>query len=284
MANAVDSEVSGGPHAETAADVENGTGSARDGASTKRLTLTPLGVDQVPIHPELEALQQNPPAVDEFLREVFVEADAEIERSRKSIGKFKDEVEGGDGGKFPVEVAKWKSEGGRGVGTWFGRSSEHVEGKPVGFEELRACLMKGHERNEAEYTPAIYDVKTVLEWDLSGREVAWKDEQKEGTMKEIEMRSELIDAGSLGTNPNPNPALECVERGCMLMCMCVDSNADASYDARRYSRRSRLHCSARVFRQWQSLTCCSRRIHRRANPNRPLFFPSPHHCAKPCAA
>ncbi|CAI6341561.1 unnamed protein product [Periconia digitata] len=162
-------------------------------ASTKRLMLEPLNVHQVPAHPDLEGLQENPPTIEEFLRSLFVEADAEIERPRKSIGKFKDEIKDGEGNKFAVEVNKWKSEGEGSShhGTWFGRSSEHVEGRPVVFDELQACLMKGHERKEAEYTPAIYDVNTVLEWDMEG-EVRWKVQEtfdvRTGSMKEIEMR------------------------------------------------------------------------------------------------
>ncbi|PVI00373.1 hypothetical protein DM02DRAFT_394861 [Periconia macrospinosa] len=188
-----------GPHAQPPTTTTAGVVELDDGNSSpkrpswpKRLTLVPLDVHQVPVHPELEGHQKNSSTVDDFLRKLFVEADAEIDRPRKSIGRFKDEVDGGDGKKYAVEVLKWKSEYEGGRGTWFGRSSEHEEGKPAGFEELRKCLMKGHERNEAEYTPAIYDVNTVLEWGLEGQEVAWKvdgkDGVREGLMRDIEMR------------------------------------------------------------------------------------------------
>ena len=62
------------------------------------------------------------------------------------------------------------------------------------FEELSGCLMREHERHEAEYTPAIYDVNALVEWDFGEQEAAvvvvrGDGEKEERRVKDVEMRS-----------------------------------------------------------------------------------------------
>ncbi|KAF2644298.1 hypothetical protein P280DRAFT_229412 [Massarina eburnea CBS 473.64] len=139
------------------------------------LTLEPLGTNDLPLHPELHSWQIYPPSIEKFVGDVYAQAVTELDRPRKEIGVFKSEVE-----KTRVVVKKWKTDGSGGL-TWFGRTSEHEEGNLVAFTDLHACLMRGHEKNEAEYTPAIYDVNTLLEWDVEG--VLWG-----GRISDVEMR------------------------------------------------------------------------------------------------
>jgi hypothetical protein len=37
----------------------------------------------------------------------------------------------------------------------------------VSYEEMDGVLRENHDKNEMEYTPAIYDVNTVLEWEVN---------------------------------------------------------------------------------------------------------------------
>jgi hypothetical protein len=73
-----------------------------------------------------------------------------------------------NGTTYPIVVRKSKCKDDDGL-LWFGRCSEHSE---VGYEDLRDLLMRNHEKNEAGYTPAIYDVNVLLDWEehLKGME------------------------------------------------------------------------------------------------------------------
>ncbi|KAF1954018.1 hypothetical protein CC80DRAFT_595552 [Byssothecium circinans] len=179
-------ERSGNAAPASAGEEAGGVSSRAQNTAKKILTLEPFGPDDIPPHPDFQSQQTDPPPLHTFLNAVFIEAEKELAVPRTNIGKFKGSVSG-----TPVAVEKWKSsekiDGGDEI-VWFGRTSEHEEGKLVTFKELDACLMKGHEKHEAEYTPAVYDVNTLVEWDFGGEEMVWRAGEREGKMKDVEMR------------------------------------------------------------------------------------------------
>ncbi|KAL1595858.1 hypothetical protein SLS60_009548 [Paraconiothyrium brasiliense] len=75
------------------------------------------------------------------------------------MGEARESVDAA-GQKHPIVIEKLKKKDDV-EGTWFARRSLHEE---VSYEELDEVLRRNHERNEMEYTPAIYDVNTLLEW------------------------------------------------------------------------------------------------------------------------
>lgn len=122
----------------------------------KLLALLPLGVSQVPRHPELNHEQHSPPGVGAFVTQCLHEANEEDFSSFQKMGEARESVPGA--GAVVIEKLKKKD---KVEGTWFARRSFHEE---VSYEELDEVLRRDHERNEMEYTPAIYDVNTLLEW------------------------------------------------------------------------------------------------------------------------
>ncbi|KAJ4301239.1 hypothetical protein N0V90_003330 [Kalmusia sp. IMI 367209] len=151
-------------------------GLAAGGAETPRLLrLVPLGVNDVPEHLELAAAQSNAPSVSAFLAQCLREAGQEDFGGFAKTGEVKESV-AVSGGRFPVVVEKLKKKGEEG-GMWFGRRSVHAD--EVSFEELDAVVRTGHEKNEMEYTPAIYEANTLVEWGFG--------EAIEG-VKDVEMR------------------------------------------------------------------------------------------------
>ena len=178
-----------------AAEPDPGAGPQRSGADDEAsrprgggllLRLVPLGADEVPGHAELAGGRAEAPSLRGFLERCLAEAQAEDYAAFRKTGEVVERVggSGGDGGggeTFEVRVEKLKRREGGGE-TWFGRRSLHEEGKPVGFGELEGLVRKGHERGEMEYTPAIYDVNTLLEWTVGERDL-------EGVgMSEVELR------------------------------------------------------------------------------------------------
>lgn len=157
-------------------------GSSGARAGPRRLKLAPLSsCSDVPPHPELAASQKDAPELDAFLKGLYHEAEANDFSVFKKIGSAKSQV---DGHAVVVDKLKYQEKEEEGGELWFGRRSEHEQGKPVKFEELEIMLRKDHEKNEANYTPAIYDVNTVLEWDLKGKSLEW-EEQNDGTTTQL---------------------------------------------------------------------------------------------------
>ena len=144
-----------------------------------------LGPNDLPPHRDLASLQASPPDLSTFLQQLFREVHRHFAIQSSDIGTSKDSVTA-RGTSYPVVVHKTKCKDEEGL-LWFGRRSVHEEGKPVGFEELRNVLMRGHERNEAEYTPAIYDVNVLVDWevDLAGKTFPCEG----GDIGDVEMRS-----------------------------------------------------------------------------------------------
>jgi hypothetical protein len=154
---------------------------------TPKLKLQGLGPNDLPPHPDLASHQASPPELSLFLIRLLEEVQRHIEIKSTDIGTSKDSVTA-RGSAYPIVVHKTKCKDGEGL-LWFGRRSEHEEGKPVGFEELRGVMMRDHERNEAEYTPAVYGVNVLVDWkgELSGREFRWEG----GDVGDVEMRGEF---------------------------------------------------------------------------------------------
>ncbi|KAJ4344776.1 uncharacterized protein N0V89_012520 [Didymosphaeria variabile] len=140
----------------------------------KLLKLLPLGVSQVPRHSDLHAEQNSPPGVAAFVTQCLKEATEEDFSSFHKMGEARENVDT-DGKKHPIVIEKLKKKDDV-EGTWFARRSLHEE---VSYEELDEVLRKDHERNEMEYTPAIYDVNTLLEWHV--------DEEIEG-VRDVNIR------------------------------------------------------------------------------------------------
>ena len=144
----------------------------------KLLKLLPLNVNQVPWHPDLHAQEatHRPPALAGFVKQCLNEASEDGLATFQKMGEAKETYEVG-GKKRVVVVEKLKKRDDV-EGTWFARRSVHED---VSYEELDGVLRKQHERNEMEYTPAIYDVNTVLEWKV--------EEEIEG-VRDVELRGE----------------------------------------------------------------------------------------------
>lgn len=140
----------------------------------KLLALLPLGVSQVPQHPELGVDQHSPPGVGAFVTQCLHEANEEDFSGFQKMGEARESVSGA--GTVTIEKLKKKD---KVEGTWFARRSFHEE---VTYEELDEVLRKNHERNEMEYTPAIYDVNTLLEWHV--------EEEIEG-VRDVNIRCEF---------------------------------------------------------------------------------------------
>lgn len=155
-----------------AGHVEGGAGAL---PGRKLLALLPLGVSQVPMHPELSHEQHSPPGVGAFVMECLDEANEEDFSSFQRTGEARESVPGARA--IVIEKLKKKD---KVEGTWFARRSFHAE---ASYEELDEVLRKNHERNEMEYTPAIYDVNTLLEWHV--------EEQIEG-VKDVNIRSKCL--------------------------------------------------------------------------------------------
>lgn len=141
------------------------------------LKLLPLNVNQVPLHPELHAkqAQRHPPALSAFVTQCLNEANEEDFQNFQKTGEARETVDVA-GKKHPLSIEKLKKRDDV-EGTWFARRSLHDQ---VSYEELDGVLRKDHEKNEMEYTPAIYEANTVLEWQV--------EEQIEG-VKDVELRS-----------------------------------------------------------------------------------------------
>jgi hypothetical protein len=154
-------------------------GHAKGGAGAlpgrKLLALLPLGVSQVPRHDELSHEQHSPPGVGAFITQCLKEANEEDFSAYQRMGEARESVQAG-GKMHALVIEKFKKKDDV-EGTWFLRRSLHEE---VSYEELDEVLRKDHERNEMEYTPAVYDVNTLLEWRV--------DEEIEG-VRDVNIRS-----------------------------------------------------------------------------------------------
>ena len=146
----------------------------------KLLKLLPLNVNQVPYHPDLHAdgASHHPPALSSFLAQCLKEANEEDFSTFQRMSEARETYEA-EGKKYSVVIEKLKKKDDV-EGTWFARRSLHEE---VAFEELDGVLRKNHEKNEMEYTPAIYDANTVLVWRV--------EEEFEG-MSDVELRSKWL--------------------------------------------------------------------------------------------
>jgi hypothetical protein len=144
----------------------------------KLLALLPLGVSQVPRHAELSHEQHSPPGVGAFVMQCLNEANEEDFSSYQRMGEARESVQVG-GKRHAVVIEKFKKKD-HVEGTWFLRRSLHEE---VSYEELDGVLRKNHERNEMEYTPAIYDANTLLEWHV--------EEEIEG-VRDVNIRSKCL--------------------------------------------------------------------------------------------
>lgn len=142
----------------------------------KLLKLLPLNVNQVPWHADLHAAEatHRPPALAEFVKQCLEEASEDGLATFQKTGEVREVYEAG-GKKRSVVIEKLKKKDDV-EGTWFARRSLHED---VSFEELDGVLRRDHERNEMGYTPAIYDVNSVLEWRV--------EEEIEG-VREVELR------------------------------------------------------------------------------------------------
>ncbi|KAF2684842.1 hypothetical protein K458DRAFT_417704 [Lentithecium fluviatile CBS 122367] len=151
---------------------------------TPKLKLQALGPNELPWHPDLASHQTSPPDLSAFFEALFQEVRDHFNIPTSDIGTSKDSVTS-RGKTYPVVVHKTKCVDREGL-LWFGRRSEHEEGEPVGFENLRAVLMKEHERNEQEYTPAVYDVNVLVNWEgvVRGKDFCFKD----AAVEDVEMR------------------------------------------------------------------------------------------------
>jgi len=199
---------------------------------TPKLKLQGLGPNDLPPHSALASHQTSPPELSIFLQHLFFEVHQHFAIKSSDIGTSKNSVTA-RGTTFPVVVHKTKCIDEEGL-LWFGRRSEHDEGKPVAFEELREVLMRNHERNEAEYTPAIYDVNVLVDWDgdLGGREFGWEG----GSVERVEMRSEFY---CFTSRLNIPPIWSCQNGLNETLTNC--SNPNASQNARSRFERPRIH-------------------------------------------
>lgn len=139
---------------------EHAEGGAGAHPGRKLLKLLPLGVSQVPRHSDLE--QHSPPGVAAFVMQCLNEANEEDFSSFQKMGEVKESVDA-EGKRHQIVIEKLKKKDDV-EGTWFARRSLHEE---VEYEELDGVLRKDHEKNEMEYTPAMYDANTLLEWHVN---------------------------------------------------------------------------------------------------------------------
>ena len=144
-----------------AGQVDGGAGAL---PGRKLLKLIPLNVNQVPRHPELHNEQSShlPPSVASFVTQCLKEANEEDFSTFQRTGEAKETFEAG-GKRHTVTIEKMKKRDDV-EGTWFARRSMHDD---VSYEEMDGVLRENHDKNEMEYTPAIYDVNTVLEWEVN---------------------------------------------------------------------------------------------------------------------
>ena len=144
-----------------AGQVEGGAGAL---PGRKLLKLLPLNVTQVPQHPELHTEQESHilPSLASFVAQCLKEAKEEDFSTFQRMGEAKETYEAG-GKRNTISIEKMKKRDDV-EGTWFARRSMHDD---VSYEELDRVLRENHDKNEMEYTPAIYDVNTVLEWQVN---------------------------------------------------------------------------------------------------------------------
>lgn len=69
---------------------------------------------------------------------------------------------------------------------WITRRSYHLE-SDVKYSELDDLLSQDHSRNEARYTPSVYDANELLTWSHEDLEKAVNELNRDGRIQSIEM-------------------------------------------------------------------------------------------------
>lgn len=159
------------------------SGAGDRGTTRRRLVLKPLGMNDIPPHPDLEGHQSNPPDLSTFLGELFAEAKAEDFSTFQKIGTLNDHIST----DIPVRVEKLKNKDEENGDVWFARRSEHEERKPLKFLDFYNYVTSNHEQYEMRYTPNIYEANVLLEWSKETSAVP-----KVPWMGGFEMRSMLL--------------------------------------------------------------------------------------------
>ncbi|KAF2876119.1 hypothetical protein BDV95DRAFT_217177 [Massariosphaeria phaeospora] len=166
---------------------------ASGAAQRQIITFTPLGINDLPAHPDLQTHQpNNPPTARAFLALVFAAAHAwDISAWPKNRRDHRQII---GGCEVVVERCGLKTD----EGVWCGRRSRHVHGEPVREDELDDALRINHAEREREYADAVFDANVLVEWQEGGLEgeggdggVRWSD----GTIQIVETFHELSKIG-----------------------------------------------------------------------------------------
>ncbi|CAO2648904.1 Nn.00g098530.m01.CDS01 [Neocucurbitaria sp. VM-36] len=164
------------------------------------LSLQRLDINQLPSHPEFPAPQnENRTSLVQFLNLILAEvAKVDFDRGWISHGKWQPDNTGVLMPLRPIEDAVKPAmsptamkDTGKGItklvpisverrlrttdrATWLTRTSFHLE-TDVKYSELDDLLSHEHSRNEARYTPSVYDANELLTWSPQDLEKAVVD-------------------------------------------------------------------------------------------------------------
>ena len=179
------------------------------------LSLQRLALSELPPHPEFSALHnENRPSLPRFLNIILAEVDKiDFDKGWISHGKWHPDsthvhmpvgttegttqtgakaasADNDKGTTKPVPISVHQRVRVIDKATWLARTSCHLE-SDVTYTELDELLSQDHSRNEARYTPSVYDANELLTWSPQDLEKALGALHRDYGTQSVQMSSKL---------------------------------------------------------------------------------------------
>lgn len=169
------------------------------------LSLQRLSVKELPPHPELSALynetNETNTSLPQFLNTIIAEVDkVDFDKGWTSHGKWHPDgthvqmpalPNAEDYTTKPVPISVHQRVRVTDKATWLARTSYHLE-TDVKYSELDNLLSQDHSRNEARYTPSVYDANELLAWSPQDLEKAVAALSRDYNTQSVQMSSKFM--------------------------------------------------------------------------------------------